>query len=120
MLYSILIYGQEGMLEHLTQEEEEKLLAQHRTLQADLTQKKQLGDAIRLMNTSTAVTLRTQGDVAEITDGPFAETKEQLLGLYVVECDTIEEAIEAAKKLPQGLGCLEIRPITYSYLSAQK
>ena len=60
------------------------------------------------------MTIRRQGDSLVVTDGPFAETKEALLGLYVVETDTIEQAIEHAKRLPIEIGSLEVRPVGWA------
>jgi hypothetical protein len=66
------------------------------------------------MPTTTATTLRKGGEQL-VTDGPFAETKEQLLGFYVVDCASLEDAIETARLLAQaathGTGAYEIRPI---------
>ena len=61
----------------------------------------------------TARTVRVRGGKTMVTDGPFAETKEQLLGFYVLDCPSLEEAIEAAKDLAREKphGTLEIRPI---------
>lgn len=68
-----------------------------------------------LKPTVTATTVRVQGDQALITDGPFAETKEQLAGYYILECADLDEAIEWAKKIPTlckgSSGCIEVRPV---------
>ena len=72
-----------------------------------------LGPVARLLPTTAATTLR-KGREPLVIDGPFAETKEQLLGFYVVDCATLEEAIEAAKDLARAsgpAGAYEIRPI---------
>jgi hypothetical protein len=68
-----------------------------------------------LQPTSTATTIRTKEDRKVVLDGPFAETKEQLAGYYILECENLDEAISWASKLPQacsgGEGCIEIRPL---------
>ena len=68
-----------------------------------------------LAPTATATTVRVQNGKALITDGPFAETKEQLAGYYILECENLDEAIEWAAKIPTackgGEGCIEIRPM---------
>jgi len=68
-----------------------------------------------LANTSTATTVRMEKDKASITDGPFAETKEQLAGYYILDCKDLDEAIAWASKIPTGCGgmqgCVEIRPL---------
>lgn len=111
MQYAILIYGSEGFFDRLPEDEQEGALDQHRRLQKELNAKGSLGAVARLMDTSAAMTIRKQGDSLLVLDGPFAETKEQLLGLYLVECDSIDDAIEQAKKLPQGVAAYEVRPI---------
>jgi hypothetical protein len=68
-----------------------------------------------LKPTSMATSVRMKNGGAIITDGPFAETKEQLAGFYMMECQDLDEAIEWAKRIPTvckgGEGCIEIRPI---------
>ena len=111
MQYAILIYASEGIFERLPEEEQEEAMTHHRALQKEHNEKGTLGAVAKLMDTSAAVTLRQTGDSVVVLDGPFAETKEQLLGLYVLECDSIDDAIEQAKKLPQGIAAYEVRPI---------
>ncbi len=66
-----------------------------------------------LAPTSSATTIRVQGGQRLITDGPFAETKEALGGYYVVECDDLDTAIEAAARCPGALyGSIEVRPLS--------
>jgi hypothetical protein len=67
------------------------------------------GDA--LQDTSTATTIRDVGGSDVITDGPFAETKEQLGGFYVLEAADLDEALKWAAKIPHPNGCIEVRPI---------
>jgi hypothetical protein len=68
-----------------------------------------------LQPTSTATTVRMQGGKRVVLDGPFAETKEQLAGYYLLDCENMDEAIGWASKLPLvcsgGMGCIEIRPL---------
>jgi len=113
MHYSILIYADEGLFDRLPEEQQEAVLQKHRDLQAKLAEEGKLGPVAKLMGTSTAMTVRSQGQSVVVLDGPFAETKEQLLGFYVVECDSIEEAIDAAKQLPQGVAIMEVRPVAW-------
>ena len=77
-----------------------------------LVREKLLGPAARLGPTQRAVTLRGK-DAGVITDGPFAETKEQLLGFYIVDCPTLEDAVAAARDLRRAnpTAVYEIRPI---------
>lgn len=113
MLYSILIYDSEAQVTSWTQAEGDAIVARHDALQQRLAGQGKLGPVIRLMPTTAAVTLRTGGKPV-ILDGPFAETREQLLGLYVVDCATLDEAIETARLLPNKTGALvlEIRPVS--------
>lgn len=113
MLYSILIYGTEGLVEKLSPEEREALFGKHRHLQATMREQGKLGPVVQLMPTTTAVTIRGGGKAPLVTDGPYTETKEALLGVYIIECDSLEEAIKAAKLLPLDVGTLEIRPVNW-------
>ena len=68
------------------------------------------GDALEA--TDTATTVRVNGEQTQVTDGPFAETKEQLGGYYILDCKNLDEAIEYAAKIPGARhGCVEIRPV---------
>jgi len=114
MLYSVLIYGFESEVTSLSRDQEKALLAQHNVVQKQLSAQRKLGPVVRLMPTTAAVTIR-KGNETVVLDGPFAETKEQLLGFYVLDCQALEEAIEAAKLI--GAACnsrsLEVRPISW-------
>lgn len=113
MLYSILIFGADETFGQLSEPEQTAAMEKHRGLQKCLADENKMGPVARLLNTSTAVTIREQDGVPVVLDGPFAETKEQLLGFYTMECDSIEEAIEAAKQLPSGIACMEVRPVEW-------
>lgn len=114
MLYAILIYAEEGVFERLEPECQEEALEKHQAIQAEYGAKGGLGAVARLMGTAAALTVRQQGGSPVVLDGPFAETKEQLLGLYILDCADIEEAIAAAKKFPLETAAYEIRPIRWS------
>ena len=111
MQYAILIYSTEGFFERLPEDQQEAALDQHRALQQEHSEKGTLGAVAKLMDTSAAMTLRKRGESILVLDGPFAETKEQLMGLYIVECESMEDAIEQARKLPQGMAAYEVRPL---------
>jgi hypothetical protein len=72
-----------------------------------------LGPAVRLMPTTAATTVRKNQDPPLVIDGPFAETKEQLLGFYVVDCSSLEEAVDFTGDLARANpgGAYEIRPV---------
>jgi hypothetical protein len=114
MLYSILIYGSDKDVAGLSKAEEDALIGQHMVVQQKLAAERKLGPVVRLLPSTTARTLR-KGAEPLVVDGPFAETKEQLLGFYVVDCATRAEAEEAANLI--GNACtsrmLEIRPISW-------
>ncbi|HLL25686.1 MAG TPA: YciI family protein, partial [Kofleriaceae bacterium] len=80
-----------------------------------LAEQKRLGPTARLMPTTAATTVR-KGTDAMIIDGPFAETKEQLLGFYVVDCTSLEHALETAQELARAsgsAGAFELRPLKF-------
>ena len=113
MLYSLLIYDSEAAVDRLSEEELEARIVQHRALQKKLQDSQQLGPVAQLMPTSTALTVRGGSAEPLVLDGPFAETKEQLVGFYLVECETLEEALEAARQLPLETSHIEVRPIVW-------
>ena len=114
MLYTMLIYQAAEAAEAVTEERQQACYAGHRKLQ----ERSKAHDAFRaaneLVSVDAATTVRWENGSAAIIDGPFAETKEQLVGLYVMECQSLDEAIDYAKDIPLlGDGCIEIRPISY-------
>ena len=112
MLYAILAYHAEGVVESWTEEEDAALMKDLLEINDRLVREEHLGPAARLGPTDSAVTLRGPG-LGLITDGPFAETKEQLLGLYVVDYPTMDGAVAAARELRSAnpTAVYEIRPI---------
>ena len=114
MLYAILCYNHEEITSAWTKEEEDQCMAQLLAVQEPLKQLGKLGPVARLLPTSSATTLRKTGDEALVIDGPFAETKEQLLGFYVVDVASLDEALDLARDLAKAnlsQGAYEIRPI---------
>jgi len=115
MQYAILCYHDEAAVGALTKEQDDALMAELEVVRRKLEAK--LGPVARLMPTTAATTLRA-GAEPLVVDGPFAETKEALLGFYIIDCATLEEAIEAARLLmvprtAAGLmGTMEVRPIS--------
>jgi hypothetical protein len=113
MLYAILCYDSEAVVGGWTPEEDAAVISKLDVVQEKLAAQKRLGPVARLMPTTTATTLR-KGKEAVVLDGPFAETKEQLLGFYVVECASLDEALETAKDLGRASstnGSFEVRPL---------
>lgn len=110
MLYSILIYVAEDEVAALTPEQDEDHVSRHLKIHEQLSARGKLGPVVRLMPTRTAKQVRTAGRQV-VVDGPFAETKEQLLGFYVVDCESYEEAEALARSLPSVNTIFEIRPV---------
>lgn len=113
MLYAILCYDSEEQVHSWTKEEDAAAMAKLEVVQDKLRKQGRMGPAARLMPTTSATTLRKGKDTVLI-DGPFAETKEQLLGFYVVECASLEDAVEVARDLGRASstgGAYEIRPL---------
>jgi len=112
MLYAILCYHDEAVVEGWTKEQDDAVLAHRIAVQERIAAQGRLGPVARLMPTTAATTLRA-GPEPLVLDGPFAETKEQLLGFYVVECASLEQAIETARELKgdETGGAFEIRPL---------
>jgi hypothetical protein len=112
MRYAILCYDSEDAVGSWTKEQDDAAIAKLDVVQDKLAKEGRLGPVARLMPTTAATTLR-KGKEALVVDGPFAETKEQLLGLFVVECASLEQAIETARELARAStsnGAYEIRP----------
>jgi hypothetical protein len=115
MLYSILCYHSEDFVGSWTREQDDAVMTKLVAVQDRLARKGRLGPVARLGPTTTARTLRKSREPFTVTDGPFAETKEAILGFYVVDCATEEEVIEFARELGRVNpgGAYEIRPISY-------
>ncbi len=114
MLYAVLCYNDEKAVGAWTQEEDDACMARLDKVQSAMKAKGKLGPVARLLPTTAATTLRKSSGEPVIIDGPFAETKEQFLGFYLVDCETLEEAIAFAKDLSAanpGPGGYEIRPV---------
>src|SRR5882724_9754755 len=98
MLYTILCYHSEKAVGSWTPAEDAAVMAKLAGIQKKLAQQGKLGPVVRLMPTGTATTLRKEPSPV-VVDGPFAETKEQLLGFYVVDCQSPDEVNEIAREL---------------------
>lgn len=115
MLYALLCYNSEAVVTSWTKEQDDAVMARLDVVHERLLKEGKLGPAARLSATTKASTLVKGTQPPMLIDGPYAETKEQLLGFYIVDCDTREEAVEIAKELERanpGIGGYEIRPIT--------
>ncbi len=112
MQYLLLINSDEKLWDTLPPAEQEKLFGEHLALAEDLRRRGQLIAGEALQPVSTAVTVRVQDGRSVVTDGPFAETKEQIGGFYLIEARDMNEALAIAARVPQpGTGSVEVRPI---------
>jgi hypothetical protein len=112
MKYMLLIYGDERVWSSLSKEEMERVYEGHRAYGEAMTKAGVLLGGFELKPVATATSVRFTGGKPKTTDGPFAETKEQLAGYYLIEVDNLEQAIEWAEKMP-GMteGTVEVRPV---------
>ena len=112
MRYMLLIYASETDFSHMTGEDRAAIMQGHGTFAQEAMQQGILMGGAPLQPTSTARTVCVRKGKTLVTDGPFAETKEQLAGTYILECENMDEAIELATKIPDALyGSIEIRPV---------
>lgn len=112
MLYAILCYHDEDFVGSWTKEQDATVMQKLSVVQEKLAKQGRLGPVARLLPTTAATTLRKENP-AVVLDGPFAETKEQLLGFYIVDCNNLDEALEVAGELAAANpgGAYEIRPV---------
>jgi hypothetical protein len=113
MQYAILCYHDENVVCSWSKQEDDAVMARLALVQDRLARQGKLGPVVRLLPTTAATTLRKDREPPLVIDGPFAETKEQLLGFYVVEGASLEEVLEIARELAAANpgGAYEIRPI---------
>jgi hypothetical protein len=112
MLYAILCYHDEDLVGSWSKEHDADVMKKLAVVQEKLTKQGRLGPVARLLPTTAATTLRKE-DPPLVLDGPFAETKEQLLGFYIVDCKNLDDALDVAKDLGKANpgGTYEIRPV---------
>ena len=111
MLYAILCYHDENVVSGWTKAEDDAVLAKRALVSDKLAAAGRHGPAARLMPTTAAVTVH-MGREPVVLDGPFAETKEQLLGFYVLDFASLEDAIATAREIGRDeTGTFEIRPL---------
>ena len=113
MRYMMLIYSRED--EAATPEDMCAVAMAHKAVMDETRRRGIFRAADPLQASSTATTVRLQDGKALVTDGPFAETKEQLAGYYILDCQDLEEALAWAAKIPTACagaaGCVEVRPL---------
>ena len=113
MQYMLLIYEDETKVQNMTQEELGPWMAKWFAFDSETRAATNVLDGNPLQPTSTSTTVRLDGARAVVSDGPFAETKEQLGGYYLIDAKDLDEAIAIAGKMPNLTigGCVEVRPI---------
>ena len=115
MRYMFLIYSREIEMAGISAADMDELKAAHWAVMDETRARGIFEGAEPLHPTATATTVRMEGGKPLVLDGPFAETKEQLAGYYILDCKDLDEAIGWAAKIPTackgGEGCIEIRPI---------
>ena len=112
MQYLLLIYDNEKIWADLPKDEADKLFGEYMQFTQDIKASghHRAGDALQPV--STATTVRVRNGKTQTTDGPFAETKEQLGGYYLIEAKDLDEAVKIAARIPSArLGSIEIRPV---------
>jgi hypothetical protein len=112
MRYLLAIYDTEGNWESLSRAQQQKDTAEYMAISSDLRAAgKYLGGA-PLQPVTTASTVRVRDGKAVVTDGPFAETREQLGGFYLIDAESLDAALAVAARIPATrTGCVEVRPV---------
>jgi hypothetical protein len=112
MEYALLIYENEAEAQKRTQAEYAKIHQAYMTFTEDIAKSGKMKGGAPLENSKTATTVRARNGKTMTTDGPFAETKEQLAGFYLVEAKDLNEAISIAARIPAAaFGSIEVRPV---------
>ena len=112
MQYLLMIYAAESAAPRPGTPEHDKMMQGYTQLAQDLEAKGIMKGGNGLDSVTTATTVRVRNGKAQTLDGPFAETKEQLGGFFLVECKDLDEAIQCAERVPSAqFGSIEIRPV---------
>ena len=112
MRYLLLIYGDESQWPERSEADQQAELGRWMTYTQAISDEGIMRGGDALQPTASATTVRVRDVETQVTDGPFAETREKLGGYYMIECDTLDQAIEAARRIPSvDRGSVEVRPI---------
>lgn len=116
MRYVLLIYVSEEITATMPEDERTALVQGYTAFHGEVHQRGMMTGGAPLQPMSSATTVRIRDGKTLITDGPFIETKEQLAGVYILECQNLDEAIAMAAKIPDAqYGAIEIRPELTTY-----
>ena len=115
MLYAILCYKSEDAVCAWTKDEDDAVMGRLAVVHQKWEAKTRFGPSLRLMPTTAATTLRKDSEPPIVIDGPFAETKEQLLGFYLMEAAGLEEVLDCCRDLADANpgGAYEVRPVFF-------
>lgn len=112
MQYLLLIYMNEALRDQAKPDELNQIMQEYKALTESMAKSGNLRAVERLQPVSTATTVRVRNGKTQITDGPFAETREQLGGFYLIEADNLDQAIAIASRIPTVRdGSIEVRPL---------
>ena len=112
MRYLCLIYDDEKKIGTMTQSESDKFMGEYFAFTDDIRKSGHMIHGEALQPVETATTVRQRNGKVSTTDGPFAETKEQLGGFYLIEAKDLNEAIQVASRIPSvRIGSVEVRPV---------
>jgi len=112
MKYILLIYHDEKQWKQITEAEREKMYREYRQLREQLISRRQYIDGSQLHLTRESHSVRVRDGKPLVTDGPFAETHEQLGGYFLIEVKDVQDAIAIAKQIPSArMGTIEVRPL---------
>jgi hypothetical protein len=112
MKYLCLIYSDESIWPKLPKADTDKMMHEYLDFGESIKSSGHYVGGNRLQPTSTATTIRIRNGSISTTDGPFAETKEQLGGYYLIEATDLNDAIQVASRIPGArVGCIEVRPV---------
>ncbi|HVR19233.1 MAG TPA: YciI family protein [Polyangiaceae bacterium] len=116
--YALLIYRTSPPSVEISELDEEQALAHHRALQAEAARRKDLHAVVRLDAPRTARTVRARATGHDVTDGPFIESKEWLIGFYVVDCENEQQALARARQIcADEHHAIEVRPVDWRWRS---
>lgn len=116
MRYVMMIYVDETIIATMSDDERNTLVRDYAAFHQEVNQRQIWDGGAPLQPTNSSTSVQMRDGKALITDGPFAETKEQLAGVYILHCDNLDDAIEWAKKIPDvKYGTIEIRPANDIY-----
>jgi hypothetical protein len=118
MKYLCLIYADESIVQRMSKAEADSMIAEYVAFTETMRKSGTFVGGNRLQRVEAATTVRLRDGKLSTTDGPFAETKEQLGGYYLVEARDLNDAIQVASRIPGArIGSIEVRPIAESHLT---